>query len=76
MDPFEGKLAIISSAYGKIHLFAVDDEDLAHCIYRWIVEDLYDNEDAKSAEDFGTGTIGRNIEEYESSRDSEGESSP
>lgn len=75
MDPFEGKLAIISSKYGKIHLFAVDDEDLAHCVYRWIIEDLYDNEAARNAESFGLGTIGRNVEEYESSRDSEGESS-
>lgn len=72
----EGRLAIISSAYGKIHLFAVEDEDLAHCIYRWIIEDLYDNEEARSSEDFGFGFVGRQNEEYEGSRDPEGESGP
>lgn len=70
-----GKLALISSEYGTLHLFnGVTDEDLAHALYRFIVEDLYDNEEARAVADFGEGMIGR--EENEASWDSEGESGP
>lgn len=73
-----GKLALISSEYGVLHVFNVEGdeaEELAHGVYRWIVEDLYDNEDARCAENFGQGLIGHEQEEHEASWDSEGESS-
>lgn len=57
----EGKLALISSEYGVLHLFLGDgaDEDLAHGVYRWCVEDLYDNSDARISDTFGEAIIGR-----------------
>lgn len=68
-----GKLALISSEFGVLHLFLRegDDEELAHGVYRYIVEDLYDNEEARVSADFGQGTIGR--EEHEGSWEPEGE---
>ena len=70
------KLAAISSEYGVLHVFLNDndDNDLAHAVYRYIVEDLYDNEKARTATDFGPGTVA--YEEHEESRDQEGESGP
>lgn len=70
------KLAMISSTYGVLHVFGVDEEqeELAHGVYRYVVEDLYDNEEARCAENFGPGEIVH--EEYEASWDTEGESSP
>jgi hypothetical protein len=67
-----GKLALIQSEYGALHLFnGVDDEELAHGVYRWIIEDLYDNEEARCAQDFGPGVIGH--EELQGSWEQEGE---
>lgn len=70
-----GKLALISSEYGVLHLFLRDGdcEDLAHAMYRHIVEDLYDNEDARASATFGQGFLG--YEEDEASRDESGEQS-
>lgn len=71
----DGKLALISSTYGVLHLFIDEgaDEDLAHGIYRYIIEDLYDNEEARASADFGEAQIGR-TQEYEASWEPEGES--
>lgn len=67
------KVAMISSEYGVFHVFLSeqDDNELAHGVYRYIVEDLYDNEEARACADFGQGTIG--YEEHEASWESEGE---
>lgn len=69
----ESKLALISSEYGVLHLFLRegDDEELAHGVYRYIIEDLYDNEEARACADFGEGIIGRESldQEYEGSGD-------
>lgn len=73
----ESKLAAICSEYGTLHLFLKerDDEDLAHGLYRYIVEDLYDNEEARCADNFGNGVIAREIsEELQSGWEQEGES--
>lgn len=72
------KLLLISSEYGVLHLFLQegDDEELAHAIYRYTVEDLYDNEAARACANFGQGVIGREAQEWQGSGDSEGESSP
>lgn len=71
-----GKLALIQSEFGVLHLFLRDgdDEELAHGMYRYIIEDLYDNEEARACANFGQGTLG--YEEYEASGESEGESGP
>lgn len=71
------KLLLISSEYGILHLFLQegDDEELAHAIYRYTVEDLYDNEEARACANFGQGVIGREAQEYEGGRDAPGESS-
>jgi hypothetical protein len=65
------KLAAIQSKYGILHLFLRDgdDEDLAHGLYRYIVEDLYDNEEARVSENFGKASLAYEQEEYESSGD-------
>lgn len=57
----ESKLALISSSYGVLHLFLQDgdDEDLAHGLYRYVIEDLYDNEDARISDTFGEAVLGR-----------------
>lgn len=72
----DSKLALISSEYGVLHLFLQDgdDEDLAHGIYRYVVEDLYDNEEARVSADFGEAVIGR--EELQGGWDPEGKSGP
>jgi hypothetical protein len=68
-----GKLALISSEYGKLFLFLKDgdNEELAHGLYRYIIEDLYDNEEARASSDFGNGILG--YEEDEASWGSERE---
>lgn len=72
----DGKLALISSCYGVMHLFLSeqDDEELAHGIYRYVIEDLYDNEEARVSTNFGEGVIGR--EELQASWEPEGEAGP
>lgn len=72
----EGKLALISSEYGVLHLFLEDgaDEDLAHGVYRWCVEDLYDNSDARVSDTFGEAVIGR--EELQGGWESQGDPGP
>jgi hypothetical protein len=70
-----GKLALISSKYGVLHLFIEEgaDEDMAHGLYRYIIEDLYDNEEARASANFGEAQIGR-TQEHEASWEPEGES--
>lgn len=64
----DSKLVLISSEYGVFHLFLDDgdDEELAHGVYRYIVEDLYENEEAKVSSDFGEGLIGREMFDLQS----------